>query len=152
MAIDARMTLSRHDSLGRPFGAEGILKALDKYAIEAAVLTSAMAVDADIRQGNAFLAEAVKSDPRLFGCLVVNPAYPEDSIEIMRAMMTSAKFVALGFFKGVSKPYPNIDDCREIINAYRRYTKPILLHTPNAESVEAGIQIVFTGLSFLLLG
>ena len=25
MAIDARMTLSRHDSLGRPFGAEGIL-------------------------------------------------------------------------------------------------------------------------------
>lgn len=152
MAIDARMTLTHRDALGRPFGVDGIKKALDASRMDAAILTSAMAVDVDIRQGNAYLAEAIKDEPRLFGCLVVSPAYPDESVEIMRAMMSRSKFVALGIFKGVSKPYPNIDDCREIINSYRRFTKPILLHTPDAESVDAAVEIAqeFPGIRFIL--
>jgi predicted TIM-barrel fold metal-dependent hydrolase len=152
MAIDSRMCFTQHDSLGRPFGADGIVKAMDAYRIEAAVLVSSMAVDVDFVQGNTQLLEAIKSNPRLFGCLVVNPAYPAESIEVMRSMMSSPKFVSMGLFQGVSKPHPNIEDSREIINAYRRFAKPILLHAPNAAAVEAAVQIAgeFPGIKFIL--
>lgn len=152
MAIDARMTLAHHDALGRPCGAEAVVKVMETYRIEAAILVSAMAVDVDIRRGNEELSEAIKSNPGLFGCLVANPAYPDETIELMRSAMSSPKFVALGLFRGVSQPYPNIDDYREIINAYRRFTKPILVHAPNAESVECAVEIAtqFPGIKFIL--
>lgn len=152
MAIDAQMYFNRFDGLGRPFGPEAILKELERFKIDAAVLFSGMAVDADFRIGNKELLEIVKADLRLYACLVVNPVYPDESIEVMRSAMSSSKVVAMGIFRGASTPYPNIDDCREVINAYRRFTKPIFLHTPSAESVAAAVEIAkeFPGIKFIL--
>lgn len=152
MAVDVSMNFSRFDGLGKPFGVETIVKTMERFRIEAAVLFSGMAVDADFRLGNKELLDAIKSDPRLYGCLVVNPAYPEQSIELMRSAMTNPKVVAMGIFRGASTTYPNADDCREIINAYRRFTKPIILHTPCADAVRAAAEIAreFPGIKFVL--
>ena len=152
MAIDAQVYYSRFDCLGRPFGPEAIIRELERFKVDAAVLVSGMAVDADFRVGNQELLQVLKSDPRLYACVVLNPVYPAESIELMRTAMTSPKVVAMGLFKGASTPYPNIEDCREIINSYRRFTKPVFLHTPSAESVVAAVQMAkeFPGIKFIL--
>jgi uncharacterized protein len=152
VVIDAQVYYSRFDCLGRPFGPEAIIRELDRFKIDAAVLVSGMSVDVDFRVGNQELLQVIKADPRLYGCMVSNPIYPAESIELMRTAMTSPRVVAMALFNGASTPYPSIEDCREIINSYRRYAKPIYLHTPSAESVVAAVQIAkeFPGIKFVL--
>ncbi|HEY3298064.1 MAG TPA: amidohydrolase family protein [Armatimonadota bacterium] len=137
MAIDIRISYSRFDCLGRPFGAQGVLKAMMKYKIEKAILVPQMAVDSDFRLGNKELWDVIKGDPRLYGYLVPNPNYPKESIQLMRSAMASQKFVALALFRGATRPYPNVDDYREILNAQRRFGKPIFINAENGEAVEA---------------
>ncbi len=114
---------------------------MQRYGVETAVLVPRLAVDADFRLGDKELFEAIKSDGKLFGYLVVNPSYPAESIQLMRSAMNSPKFLALALFRGASRPYPNLDDCREILNAYRRFTKPVLVDVPHAEAVAAAEQM-----------
>ncbi|HUV04033.1 MAG TPA: amidohydrolase family protein [Armatimonadota bacterium] len=151
MAIDIRVNFSEHDGLGRPFGVEGVLKAMQKHNIERAVLVPCMAVDSDFRLGNKELFDAIKSEDRLFGYLAVNPNYPDESIRLMRSAMSSPKFLAVALFQGASTPYPNTDDYREILNAHRRFAKPVFLHTPHAEAVAAAEQMAaeFPGIKFV---
>jgi len=151
MAVDIRVNYMEHDLLGRPLGREGIIASMDKYKIDTAILVPNLAVTCDFRIGNEHVMQIIKDDPRLYGYFVVNPNYPEESIEMMRRMMSNRKFLAMAIFRGASLPYPNLDDCREIINAYRRFTKPVFLHTPDADSVEAAKEIAaaFPTLQFI---
>jgi predicted TIM-barrel fold metal-dependent hydrolase len=137
MAIDIRANFSKYDALGRPFGAEGLSKAMERYGIETAILVPSLAVNADFRLGNKELFDAIKSDDRLYGYLVVNPNYPDESRQLMRQVMNSRKFPAVALFQGASRPYPNADDYREILNAYRRFSKPVFVNTEHAEAVAA---------------
>ena len=141
MAIDIRVNFSQYDAVGRPFGVEGVSKAMQKHGVETGVLVPRLAVDADFRLGDKELFEAIKSDSKLFGYLVVNPSYPEESIQLMRSAMNSPKFLALALFQGASRPYPNLDDCREILNAFRRFTKPVFVNVAYAEAVAAAEQM-----------
>jgi len=152
MAIDIRVNFCQFDALGRQFGADGVLKSMQKYNIETAVLLSSVAVNCDFALGNKELFEVVKSDDRLFGYLIVNPNYPEESIRMMRSAMNSRKFPAAAFFQGATRPYPNVDDYREILNAYRRYTKPVYVETTHAEAVDAAVQMAreFPTIKFIL--
>ena len=152
MPIDSRVNFSRHDAVGRPFGIEGIKKALDRFGIETAILVPRLAVDADFLQGNNELLEAIKSDDRLFGYLVVNPVFPEESIKLMRSASGGLKFVAMAMFQGASKPFPNLDDCRDILNAYRRFTKPVMLEVTSIEGISAAERIAaeFPTIKFIL--
>ena len=152
MPIDIRANFTRHDALGRPFGTEGIKKALDRFGIEAAILVPRLAVDADFLLGNRELLAAIKSDDRLYGYLVVNPVFPEEAIKLMRQAMVVPKFVALAMFQGASKPFPNLDDCREVLNAYRRFTKPVMLEVTSIEAISAAGQIAteFASIKFIL--
>ena len=137
MAMDIRISFSQYDSLGRPFGIDGVLRTMQKHSIESAVLVPDLAVDCDIRRGNKELFDAIKADNRLLGYLVVNANYPEESIQLMRSAMASPKFVALALFNGSSRPYPNVDDYRDILNAYRRFGKPVFVNAAHAEALSA---------------
>ena len=152
MPIDARVNFTRHDALGRPFGIEGVKKALDRFGIETALLIPRLAVDADFLQGNKDLLEAIKSDDRLYGYLVVNPVFPEEAIKLMRQAMVVPKFVAMAMFQGASKPFPNLDDCREVLNAYRRFSKPVMLEVSSCDAISAAEQIAaeFPTIKFIL--
>ena len=118
-----------------------VCEAMDKHGIEKAVLLSRMAVDSDFRLGNKELFEAIKADDRLYGYLVVNANYPEESVQMMRSAMNSPQFAAVALFGSSSRPYPNVDDYREILNAYRRFSNPVFVYTPHAEAVVAAQQI-----------
>lgn len=141
MSIDIRINFTRFDGLGRTFGVEGVVNTMEKHDVEKAVLVPAMAVDSDFRLGNKELFDVIRADERLFGYLVVNPSYPEESIKLMRSAMGSPKFLALGCFSGASRPYPNLDDYSDILNAYRRFAKPVFVHAPNGEAVAAAVEM-----------
>lgn len=141
MAIDIRMNFSQYDALGQPLGVDGILKVIQKYNLEKAVLLSSMAASSDFGMGNKELFEALKSDNRLYGYLVVNPNYPDESIQLMRTAMTSPKFLAIALCQGATTPYPNATDYADILNAYRRFAKPVFIQTSYAEGVAAAEQI-----------
>lgn len=152
MPIDIRINYCEYDAVGRPFGVNGVLNAMQKHGIEKAVLVPTMAVDCDFRLGNKVLFDAVKSNDQLYGYLAVNPNYPEESIRLMRSAMPSPKFLGLALFPGASRPYPNLDDYREILNAYRRFLKPVFVNTPSADAVAAAEEMAreFPGLKFIL--
>lgn len=133
--IDVRMDFTEYDGLGMPFGVEGILRLMDKHEISHAFLIPRMGVDSDFRQGNKDLFQAISSSDRLFGYLAVNLNYPQESIQLMRSGMVSPKFAALGIFNGATKPYVNLEDCADILNAYRRFIKPVFLDVPHAAAL-----------------
>lgn len=141
MAVDIHINYVEHDLLGRHFGKEGVIASMDKYRIDTAILVSGYAIACDFLRGNEQLLEAIKNDDRLWGYLVVNPNYPEESIETIRNMGGNRKMVALAIFGGAFRPYPTFDDCVEILNAYRRYVKPVFLYVPHAEAAEAAKEI-----------
>ena len=152
MAIDIRANFIQYDAIGRPFGVDGLIKAMDRHSIEKAVLVPGLAVDTDFRLGNKELFETIRANDRLYGYLVVNPNYPDESIQIMRNVMNSRKFLAMALFNGASLPYPNADDYRDIINAYRRFGKPIYIYAPHADAVCA-VEVLaqeFPGIKFIL--
>lgn len=151
MILDIRMNFNQYDALGRPFGVEGVLASMDKYSIDKAVLISTLAVNADFRLGNKELFEAIKSNDRLYGYLTVNPSYPEETVQLMRSVMNSRKFVAAALFQGVTSPYPNLEDYRYILNAYRRFGKPVFINTPDVQSVAAAEEIAkeFSTIKFI---
>jgi predicted TIM-barrel fold metal-dependent hydrolase len=150
--IDVRIDFTEYDDLGRPFGTDGIISLMDRHDIDQAILIPRMAVDSDFRQGNKDLFQAILCSDRLLGYLVVNLNYPQESIQLMRSAMTSPKFAALGIFGGASKPYLNLEDSADILNAYRRFVKPVFLNIPNAAAVEEGLRIAkeFPTIKFLL--
>lgn len=141
MPIDIRVNLTRHDGLGRPFGVDGVRKFMDQFGIETAVLVPRLAVDTDFKRGNEELLDVIESDDRLFGYLVVNPNYSEESVRLVRSVMNSQKLLAIGCFRGATRPHPNLDDYREILKAYRRFGKPIFVQTVHAEAVAAAEEI-----------
>ncbi len=154
MAIDTRVNYSDFDAVGRPYGKDGLIKAMERYNIEIAVLTSRLAVECDFRRGNEELFEVLKTDDRLYGYLVANPSYPEESIEQMRRMMNSRKFVAAAFYTGSTKPYPNLEDYDEILNGYRRFTKPVFVHAASLEAVDSVSEMAraFPTIKFIIGG
>ena len=141
MAIDIRVNFSQYDCVGRPFGVKGVLAAMEKHGIEKVVLVSSLAVNSDFGLGNKEIFDAVKSNDKLYGYLVVNPNYPDESIQLMRTAMSSPKFLAIALCQGATTPYPNADDYREILNAYRRFGKQVFIQTSHAEAVAAAEQI-----------
>ncbi len=152
MPIDINVSYNQIDCLGQPFGAEGIHKLMQKYRVDISILVSGLAIHSDFKRGNEQLRDAIAKDDSLYGYLVLNPNYPDASIEMMRTMMSRKKFLAAAFYVGSSRPYPNVDDCRDILNAYRRFTKPVYIYAPHSDAVMAALQMAqeFPGIKFIL--
>jgi uncharacterized protein len=152
MPVDIRINYSDYDATGKPFGKDGLSAVMGKYNTEIGVLVPGLAVECDFVRGGEELYEMIKDDDRLYGYLVVNPHYPDESVELMRRLMNSPKFLGAALFTGSTSPYPNADDYDVILNAYRRFGKPVLIETVNAEAVEAaeGIAVAFPGIKFIL--
>lgn len=152
MIVDIHANLTAYDGLGRPFGVKGLKAMMDKYRIGTAVLVSSCAIFSDFRAGNKEILEAVKADDRLFGYLAVNPNYVDESMQMIRQVMYSPKLAGIAVFHGSSRDYPNVDDCRGILNSYRRFGKPVFLHTPHAKAVAAAEEMAqeFHNTKFIL--
>ncbi len=134
--------------------AASIGAAMTARGIDGAVLFSAHARDVDTLAGNRILKAMVGQDERLYGCLTTHTNRSDKSIAAMRELMPLRRFVGMCIVG--SKPDQPIDQlvADDILNAYRRYGKPLFIHTHNAECVRAALAIAknFTMLKVVLLG
>ena len=91
--------------------------------------------------GNRILRKVVEQGDGLYGCLITHVNRVDSSVSAMREQMPQRKFVGMAIAPArTGEPVTKIL-ADEIINAYRRYSKPLFLFTPNAESVHEALEI-----------
>lgn len=132
---------------------EAILATLRRAEIDGAVLISALAADCDFVTGNRRLREIVSPEDGLFGWVMLNASYPAESQEEQRRYLTKRGIVGAALFGAPGRPVL-LEEAREILNAQRRYAKPVAISAPDGEAVHAARQIAaeFPSMRFVLLG
>lgn len=117
------------------FDRDQLIRRMDALGITHSIVTSSLAIASDFEAGNEYLASQIEGQKRLLGYAVVNTNHPAQSIETMRKYMTRRQFVGMLLIEGDAKTPVNSHDAEEILNAYRRYGKPLLISAPNRECV-----------------
>jgi len=109
--------------------------AFQRARFDLMALASRRALAGDIGAGNAEVKALLDAFPQARGWVVVNPAYPDRSSEEMRRYLGSAKWLGAMLNPVLCGQSLMSADSREVLNAYRRYTKPILIHTADEPAV-----------------
>ena len=94
-------------------------------------VVSLQALCGDIQAGNAEVKEALEASPLARGWAVINPLYPERSSEEMRKYLGNPRWLGAVIHPEHSAESLASAATREVVNAYRRYTKPLLVHVAN---------------------
>lgn len=117
-------------------------------------VASRRALAGDIAGGNAEVKSLLERVPQARGWVVVNPTYPERSSEEMRRNLASSRWLGAMIHSGLSSEALSSAATREVINAYRRYTRPLLVHIPNGAAVRdlEALAAEFTTLKFIASG
>jgi predicted TIM-barrel fold metal-dependent hydrolase len=116
---------------------EGLLRAMQRAGIQQMAISSRLAVASNFAEGNFKLKAAMDGVPQLLGYVVVNPAYPEASTQEMRRYLGERNFVGIKLHPRVSGQPLDSDATRGVVNAFRRYQKPLLAHVWGEEDVRA---------------
>jgi predicted TIM-barrel fold metal-dependent hydrolase len=132
---------------------DSLITALQGYEAGQAALISGLAAHCDFVAGNRALSQILNPSAGLYGYAVLNADYSAESQQEMRRWLGRDDFVGAVLFGHNDHPV-TVEDAREILNAYRRFTKPMAIYTPNADAVHAARAIAaeFPAMKFLLLG
>lgn len=131
---------------------EHINQLCERYEIEKVMLSSTEAIMCDMIRGNQQLAEAIKGQDRLLGYVVINPNYIDESSAEMRKYLYLPNFVGAKLHWTWAGQPLNSERTMELIKAYRRYDKPILIHTYSLNDALAVINLIkqFPGLIVIM--
>ena len=141
-----------------PFSSElatrdAALETLRRRGMDGAALISALGASCDFVAGNRRLREVVSPEQGLFGWVTLNAGYAAESQEEQRRHQNRRGMIGAALFAAPGKPV-TLEDCREILNAQRRYAKPVALPVPDADAVHQArlIAAEFSAMKFVLLG
>lgn len=139
---------------GIPFSDANLARSMSKYGVDKCIVSSTIGNSCDFRLGNAQMAKIVQSNPAMLGCVVVNINYPEQSQKEMHSYLLDDKFAALLVTSGVRGKHVTLAESEDILNAHRRFVKPVYLHTPNQEAALAANEMAkaFPIMKFVLIG
>ncbi len=131
---------------------EAIRQTLRRSEIDAVALLSGLGAQCDFVSGNRQLREVLDAPSGLFGWVTLNADYPTESQEEQRRHMMRPEFVGGALFGYGGSPV-TLDNAREVLNAQRRFTKPVAIRVEDAEGVQAARAIAeeFPAMKFLLL-
>ena len=115
-------------------------------------LISSLAAQCDFVAGNAALAPALDADAGIYGWVTLGAGYPDLSHEEQRRYLGRREWVG-GIMFGYNGRPVTLEDANEVLNAHRRYTKPMALLAHDAEAVHAATRIAveYPAMRFLLL-
>ncbi|NLN77731.1 MAG: amidohydrolase family protein [Armatimonadetes bacterium] len=152
--IDVHAEIGSTPVWGVSFTEANLARSMQKYGVQRSVISSTIGNSCDFRRGNAQIAKIVESKKAMLGCVVVNMNYPEQAQQEMHAYLTSDQFAALLLTSGIRDRHVTLAETEEILNAHRRFVKPVFLHTPNQEAALAANEIAktFNVMKFVLLG
>jgi len=132
---------------------DATLSTLRGYQTEGAALLSSLAADCDFVTGNKQLREILSPAAGLFGWVTLGAGYPAESQEEQRRHQNRPGFVGAALVGAPGRP-ATLEDAREILNAQRRYAKPVALLVPDLDAVHAArvIAAEFPAMRFVFLG
>ncbi len=116
---------------------DALLRAMQRARIDMTIVSSRLAVTSNFVEGNFKLKAGIDGVPQLLGYVVVNPAYVEQSITEMRRYLNAPNFVGAKLHPDASGQPLDSAATLELVNAYRRYSKPLVVHVRGSAQVRA---------------
>jgi predicted TIM-barrel fold metal-dependent hydrolase len=98
----------------------------DRFSIETLCFASREA-SSDLDGGNARLAQQIAADTRFRGWLTLSPHQPEQSQDLARQYLVKSKWVGARFEQDNDADSIASGGGREVLNALRRYSCPVLI-------------------------
>lgn len=134
--------------------ASRIQRVMQRARFDLVGVVSRRALAGDIGGGNAETKSLVDAIPQARGWVVVNPTYPERSSEEMRRHLSNSRWLGAIIHPGHAQEALSSAATREVMNAYRRYTRPLLVHVPNGAAVRSleALASEFSTLKFIAAG
>ncbi len=145
MAIfDVNLNLEGYPIPGVNQNPAQIYEGLQRRGIESGIVFSARAAQVDPLSGNRILKAMLDSVPQLFAGLTAHTNRIDASLQSIKDLLGNRRVVAVRLVSNNPQEplHPLVSD--EILNACRRYQKPIFLPTPNAACVEAALHLAKT--------
>ncbi len=123
----------------------------DQFGVEIMSFVSREAAN-DIHDGNARLGQSLAVDPRFRGWLTLSVHQPDPSQELARQYLTRPLWMGTRFEQNTDADAINTAGGREVINALRRYTRPILVTASTPVTLNAVVEAAkeFHSLRFIL--
>ncbi|MGC8862861.1 MAG: amidohydrolase family protein [Armatimonadota bacterium] len=151
--IDVHAEIGTTPLWGVPFTEANLARSMQKYGVEKSVVSPTIGKYCDFRRGNAHIARVVKTNPALLGCVVVNINYPEQSLEDMHAHLGDDSIAGIILTSGLKGRHVTPADAEDILNAYRRFIKPVFVPTWDTASLLAANEMAraFGAMKFVLL-
>jgi predicted TIM-barrel fold metal-dependent hydrolase len=120
---------------------EDLAAAMARYSVDHLFLASTFAQTCDFIRGNAELQKALEGREGMLGYVVVNAHYPEESAEEVRKYLGRSNFVGTYFHPAYSGQRVASEGTRRILDALRRYSKPVLFHTSHEQDVRDTVEL-----------
>jgi predicted TIM-barrel fold metal-dependent hydrolase len=123
----------------------------DRFGVEVLCFSSREA-STDLDGGAARLSEVLGRDPRFRGWLTLSPHQPEQSHELARQYLVKSKWVGARLEQGNDADSIATAGGREVLNACRRYSRPVLLTASTPATLAAAVATAkeFHTVKFLL--
>lgn len=153
-AVDIHAYLGAPPESVRQGNLAEIQRVLTASKVNAALLASGRAATGDFRRGNDQVQQAIEGRVNVFGLATVNPSYPTESAEELRRRLSSTAFRGIKVARASAGPRIFSEGLRAILNAARRYGRPVLVETDCEADVRDTVLLAkeFHALKFVLLG
>ena len=145
MAIfDVNLNLEGYPIPGVNQNLAQIAQGLQQRGIEGGIVFSARAEKVDPLSGNRILKAMLDGTPQLYGGLTAHTNRVDASLQAIKDLLGHKRIAAIRLVSNepLEPLHPLVAD--ELLNACRRYQKPIFLPTPNAACVEAALHLAKT--------
>jgi len=118
-----------------------LVEKLDLVAIDLCVVHPPVAEGGQLLLRNSDLATAIEGHERLAGCVWLDAAYVNESVEVIAALMPRKNFRAAAIELDASDRHPMSANVETIIKALLRYTCPIIVHRDERTPIAAVVQL-----------
>lgn len=151
--IDVHANIGTTPLWGVPFTDANLIRSMQKYGVVRSIISSTIGNSCDYRRGNVQVGRIVQANKAVAGCLIANVNYPEQSQRDMHTFLTSDSFAGMLLTSGVVGRHVTLEEGEEILNAHRRFVKPVFLHTFDRDSVHCANEMAkaFPIMKFVLL-
>lgn len=130
-----------------------VLATMERFELDAVALISGLGASCDFSNGNRLLREVVDEEQGLMGYVTLNTSYVEESLQEQRMYLSKREFVGAMIVGEPGEPI-NPKSAADLINAQRRYGKPIVISATNSAQVHSVRLLAeeYTQIKFLMLG
>jgi len=151
--IDVHANIGTTPLWGVPFTDANLARSMQKYGVVKSIISSTIGNSCDFRRGNAQVGRVVQANKSMVGCLITNINYAEQSQKDMHTYLSSDTFVGMLLTSGVPSRHVTLEESEEILNAHRRFVKPVFLHVFDRDSLHSANEMAkaFPIMKFVLL-